>query len=73
MWLLTILSFAGAVVRLQQVALHTTADVGAFCIGARLTAGAVHIALVEICRGERKFVSNALGAGWGGGVEGSCV
>lgn len=53
-WLLTVLSFAGAVVRLQQVSLHTTADVGALRIGARLTAGAVHVALVEICREERQ-------------------
>lgn len=46
--LLTIFGFAGAVVRLQQVALHTGADVGALSVCARLTAHPVHIALIEI-------------------------
>lgn len=63
--LLTILGFAGAVVRLQQVTLHTAADVGALGVGARLAAGAVHGALVEICREERQWVSGARGAGEG--------
>lgn len=63
--LLTILGFAGAVVRLQQVTLHTAADVGALGVGARLAAGAVHGALVEICREERQWVSGARGEGEG--------
>ena len=45
---LTVLGLAGAVVGLQQVALHTGADVGALGVGARLAAGAVHHALVEV-------------------------
>lgn len=46
---LTIFGFAGAVVGLQEVALHTAAGVGAVSICARLTARPVHIALIEIC------------------------
>ena len=46
--ILTIFGFAGAVVWLQQVALHTAAGVGALIVCAHLTAGPVHIALIEI-------------------------
>lgn len=48
---LTIFGFAGAVVWLQQVALHTAAGVGALGVCACLTARPVHIALIEIYRG----------------------
>lgn len=45
---LTIFGFAGAVIWLQQVSLHTAAGVGALSVCARLTARPVHIALIEI-------------------------
>ena len=45
---LTVLGLAGPVVGLQQVALHTAAEVGALGVGACLAAGSVHHALVEV-------------------------
>lgn len=45
---LTIFGFAGAVIWLQQVSLHTAAGVGALSVCARLTARPIHIALIEI-------------------------
>lgn len=50
MRVLTIFGFAGAVVWLQQVALHTAAGVGALRVCARLAARPVHIAFIEIYR-----------------------
>lgn len=50
-FVLTIFGFAGAIVWLQQVALHTAAGVGARRVCARLAACPVHIALVEIYMG----------------------
>lgn len=44
----TIFGFAGAVVWLQQVTLHTAAGVRALSVRARLAASPVHIALVKI-------------------------
>lgn len=44
----TIFGFAGAVVWLQQVTLHTATGVRALSVRARLAASPVHIALVKI-------------------------
>lgn len=46
----TIFGFAGAVVWLQQVTLHTAAGVRALSVGARLAASPVHVALIKIYR-----------------------
>ena len=46
----TILGLAGAVVWLQQVPFHTATREGTICVGAQLAAGAIHRALVEVCR-----------------------
>lgn len=46
----TILGFAGAVVWLQEVTLHTAAGVRALTVGARLAASPVHVALIKIYR-----------------------
>ena len=46
----TILGLAGAVVWLQQVPFHTAAREGTICVGAQLAAGAIHRALIEVCR-----------------------
>lgn len=46
----TIFGFAGAVVWLQQVTLHTAAGVRALTVGARLAASPVHVALIKIYR-----------------------
>lgn len=46
----TIFGFAGAVVWLQQVTLHTAAGVRAFSVRARLAASPVDVALVKIYR-----------------------
>lgn len=46
----TVFGFAGAVVWLQQVALHTAAGVGALSVAARLAAGPVRVTLVKIYR-----------------------
>lgn len=48
MCVLTIFGFAGAVVWLHQVTLHTGAGVGALSVSARLTASPVHVTLIEI-------------------------
>lgn len=46
--LLTIFGFAGAVVWLQQVTLHTATDVASVGVRACLTACPVHIAFIKI-------------------------
>lgn len=48
MYNLTIFGFAGTVVWLQQVTLHTAAGIGALTVCACLTAGPIHTALIEI-------------------------
>lgn len=48
MSVLTIFGFAGAVVWLQQIALHTAAGVGALSVCARLAARPIHTALIKI-------------------------
>lgn len=59
-FVLTIFGFAGAIVWLQQVALHTAAGVGALCVCARLAACPVHIALVEIYMGITQPITHIL-------------
>lgn len=59
-FVLTIFGFAGAIVWLQQVALHTAAGVGALCVCARLAACPVHIALVEIYMVITQPITNIL-------------
>lgn len=51
---LTVLGFAGSVVRLQEIALDTAARVGALCVGARLTARPVHGAFVKVWEKQEK-------------------
>lgn len=51
---LTIFGFAGAVVWLQEIALHTAAGVAAFSVCACLTACSIHTTLIEIYTKKHK-------------------
>lgn len=51
---LTILGFAGSVIRLQEVSFNTAARVGTLCVGAGLAAGPIDSALIEVSKRRQK-------------------